>query len=492
MRTSGVLMHISSLPSPYGIGTFGRAAYDFVDFLDRSGQSFWQILPLGQTSYGDSPYQSFSTYAGNPYFIDLEILTDQELLQRGEYQDVDWGKNLELVDYGKLYKERYPVLRQAVWRFMDGPQEGFAEFCARESRWLSDYALFMALKDSHGGASWQEWGEPLRRREKEAILEAEHVFAEDILFWKVIQFLFFDQWYSVKKYANDKGIQIIGDLPIYVAEDSADVWANPEQFQLDDNLRPTAVAGCPPDGFSELGQLWGNPLFRWDRMRDSDYIWWFSRICKAAELYDVIRIDHFRGFDSYYSIPAGMQDARVGRWEQGPGTEFFRCMEERIGKQYIIAEDLGFLTDSVRNMVKDTGFPGMKVLQFAFDAREDSDYLPYRYDRNCVVYTGTHDNDTIQGWMEHTAPEDTDFAKRYLGLTEEEGWHWGMMRGALESAGDQAVLTMQDLLGLGSQARTNTPSTIGCNWKWRMTADALTPELSNRLREYTRMYGRLR
>ncbi len=492
MRTSGVLMHISSLPSPYGIGTFGRSAYEFIDFLFDAGQSFWQILPLGQTSYGDSPYQSFSTYAGNPYFVDLDTLAWQGLLFPEDFRDAEWGTDPEEVDYEKMYRLRYPVLRLAARRFLDrGPAE-FSEFCAAESRWLEDYALFMALKDQRGGAAWQEWEEPLRRRESAALEHARCELADDIRFWKVVQFWFFTQWREVKRYANDKGIRIIGDLPIYVAADSADVWADPAQFQLDEDLRPVNVAGCPPDGFSRLGQLWGNPLFRWDNMREDGYGWWFGRIAQASELFDVIRIDHFRGFDSYYSIPRDLPDARVGRWEQGPGIEFFHRMREVLGDKDIIAEDLGFLTDSVLQMVQDSGYPGMKVLQFAFDAREESDYLPYHYGPHCVVYTGTHDNDTVLGWMEHAPAEDVEFAKRYLRLTEEEGFHWGMMRGALESVGDTAILTMQDILGLDGRARMNTPSTLGCNWKWRMKAGAVTKELTARLREYTQTYGRLR
>lgn len=490
MRTSGVLMHISSLPSPYGIGTFGRASFQFVDFLFASGQSFWQILPLGQTSYGDSPYQSFSTYAGNPYFVDLDILAGQGLLRDGDYQGLDWGGEPDQVDYGKLYERRYPVLRTAAQRFLDEPRDEFSEFCAQESRWLEDYALFMALKDCYSGAPWYDWEEPLRRRQPEAVEKARAELSEDIFFWKAVQFWFFSQWRSIKQYANDAGVKIIGDLPIYVAADSVDVWANPGEFQLDENLKPVDVAGCPPDGFSEGGQLWGNPLYRWDRMKDDDYRWWFGRIDQATALFDVIRIDHFRGFDSFYAIPAGRPDAKIGRWEQGPGISFFRRMRECIGEKEIIAEDLGFLTDSVRDMVRRSGYPGMKVLQFAFDSRGDSDYLPYHYGPECVVYTGTHDNDTILGWIEHAPEVDIAFAKRYLGLSEEEGVHWGVMRGALESVGALAILTMQDILGLDGRARMNTPSTVGCNWMWRMRAEAITPELAQKLREYTATYGR--
>lgn len=492
MRASGILMHISSLPSEYGIGTMGKEARRFVDFLVKAGQTYWQILPICPTSYGDSPYQSFSSFAGNPYFIDLEILCKEQLLTQQECKSYSWGRKRTEVDFGILYKNRYRLLKQAYVRFAKRKRKAFEEFCEKEREWLEDYAVFMALKDANGGAAWSEWKPELRFRREDALREARKEYAEEIRFYKMLQYLFFKQWRSLKEYANHKGIRIIGDVPIYVAGDSADVWANPKQFYLDESLHPIEVAGCPPDAFSEDGQLWGNPLFRWDVMKKDGYTWWTKRIRAMSELYDVVRIDHFRGFDSYYAIPAKDKTARNGRWCEGPGLELFTVMEQKLGKLNIIVEDLGFLTPSVLKMVKDSGFPGMKLMQFAFDTREESEYLPHNYQSHSVVYTGTHDNDTVLGWMK-TAPKDSvKFAKKYLNLTKEEGYHWGMMRGAWASVSELAIVPMQDILGLGSKARMNTPSTLGCNWKWRMKPDQITPELAGKLKSYMRMYGRER
>lgn len=492
MRSSGVLMHISSLPSPYGIGTMGAEARKFADFLDKSGQKYWQILPVCQTSYGDSPYQSFSSFAGNPYFIDLEYLCEDGYLTKEECQALPWGTNPHYVDYGKMYESRYPLLKKAYTRFMQKVPDDFGSFCLEEGYWLEDYSLFMALKDANDGAAWFQWEEGIKKRRWDSLDQARSEHWEDMNFYKMLQYLFFKQWRSLKEYVNSIGIEIIGDVPIYVAGDSVDVWANPGQFYLDENLNPVEVAGCPPDAFSEDGQLWGNPLFRWDIMKKDGYEWWTRRVRAVSKLYDVVRIDHFRGFDSYYAIPAEDKNAKNGTWCQGPGLDLFRVLEQKLGKLNIVVEDLGFLTPSVLQMVKDSGFPGMKVLQFAFDSREGNDYLPHRYSRHCVVYTGTHDNDTILGWMK-TAPEETAaFAKEYLNLTEEEGYNWGMMRGAWASVADMAVVTMQDLIGLGSEARMNTPSALGGNWEWRATADQITPELAERLYKYVEMYGRVR
>ncbi|MDD5937761.1 MAG: 4-alpha-glucanotransferase [Clostridiales bacterium] len=491
MRTSGVLMHLTSLSSPYGVGTMGQAAREFADFLAAGGQTYWQILPIGPTSFGDSPYQSFSTFAGNPYLIDLDDLAEEGLLERPEYAGLDWGGDPQRVDYGLLYRQRYPVLRKAVARLLTDPPADYPVFLASNAAWLTDYALFMSLKDANGGRAWTEWEEPLRRRDVRALEEARRAQRENMSFWQGVQYLFFHQWTALKEYANRKGVYFIGDLPIYVALDSADVWARSDQFQLDEDLRPTEVAGCPPDGFSADGQLWGNPLFDWDRMEADGFSWWIERIRRQRGFYDVLRIDHFRGFDSYYAIPYGDENARRGRWRRGPGMKLFRAVEAALGKQNIIAEDLGFLTDSVHELLKDSGFPGMKVLQFAFDSREESDYLPHNYDRHCVVYVGTHDNDTALGWLASASPEDREFAADYLKLTEAEGYHWGLMRGAWSSVADLAVVTGQDLLGLGSEARMNTPSTLGENWKWRALPGAFTPELARRLRHETGIYRRL-
>lgn len=490
MRTSGILMHISSLPSKYGIGTMGKEAKRFVNFLAEAGQTYWQILPVCPTSYGDSPYQSFSSFAGNPYFIDLELLCRDGLLTEEECSSYSWGADETKVDYGILYENRYDLLKKAYARFLARKPKAFYAFCKKEQAWLDDYALFMALKDENGGAAWQEWKRGWKFREQEAIEEAKNEYANEIEFYKMLQFLFFKQWRSLKAYANKKGISIIGDVPIYVAGDSADVWANTDQFYLDEQKNPIEVAGCPPDAFSEDGQLWGNPLFRWDVMKQDGYRFWTDRIRAMSKLYDVVRIDHFRGFDSYYAIPALDTTARNGTWKKGPGMELFKTLEEKLGKLDIIVEDLGFLTPSVLQLVKDSGFPGMKVLQFAFDTREESDYLPHNYQSHSVVYTGTHDNDTIMGWMK-TAPKDSvKFAKKYFNLTRKEGYNWGMMRGAWASVSDLAVVPMQDILGLSNEARMNTPSTLGENWKWRMKRRQITKKLAAKVRKYVKMYGR--
>lgn len=492
MRTSGILNHISSLPSPYGIGTMGKEARRFVKFLKCASQTYWQILPVNPTSYGDSPYQSFSSYAGNPYFIDLDELCKEGLLTKKECRSYDWGEDEEAVDYGLLYENRFDLLHKAYDRFMEKQPEDFDGFCKENKAWLDDYALFMALKNANHGAAWMEWEEGLRFRKPTAIRQAKKQYQEDISFYKMPQYLFHKQWNRLKTYANERGIKIIGDVPIYVALDSADVWSEPEQFALDENSEPIAVAGCPPDAFSEDGQLWGNPLFDWDKMKQDDYRWWTKRIAYMSKLYDVVRIDHFRGFDSYYAIPAGEETARNGEWKQGPGMDLFHKLEEKLGTLNIIVEDLGFLTPSVIQLVKDSSFPGMKVLQFAFDSREDGDYLPHNYDRHCVVYTGTHDNDTIMGWMESAPAESVRYAKEYLGLRRKEGYNWGMMRGAWSSVADMAIVTMQDVLGLGSEARMNTPSTLGDNWKWRMLSGAADKKLAKKLRHEMKAFGRMR
>lgn len=485
-------MPISSLPSPYGIGTMGEAARKFVDFLAAGGQSCWQILPVGPTSYGDSPYQSFSSYAGNPYFIDLDQLARQGLLEAEEYRNLNWGDDPASVDYGLLYQNRYPVLRRACARLLDKEREAFEVFCREEAEWLEDYALFMALKGRYGGASWFQWPAPERLREPDAVEAARHALAGEMKFWKGVQYLFFQQWSALKEYANGKGVSIIGDLPIYVAGDSADVWSDPDQFQLDDQGSPTEVAGCPPDGFSADGQLWGNPLFDWEKMKEDGYRWWLRRVAAQFRIYDTLRIDHFRGFEAYYAIPAGDDTAKNGRWRPGPGMDFFRRVNETLGDKDIIAEDLGFLTEGVRQLLRDTGYPGMKVLEFAFDSRDTgSDYLPHCYTPHCVVYAGTHDNDTIQGWMENAPRKDVAFAKEYLRLTTREGYHWGMMRGAWASVADLAVMQMQDVLGLGSEARMNTPSTLGTNWKWRALPGSYDAKLAKRLHREMKVYQRL-
>ena len=491
MRTSGVLLPISSLPSPYGIGTMGKAARDFVDFLRKSGQKYWQILPICPTSYGDSPYQSFSSFAGNPYFIDLEYLIEDGLLTKEECDSYPWGTNPQYVDYGVMYQSRFALLHIAYERFMEDVPEDYDEFCVMEASWLTDYALFMALKDAYDGAAWSEWDLPYKMRDEETINGALMEYADEMEFYRFLQYLFFGQWKKLKKYANDNDIHIIGDVPIYVAMDSADVWVNPKQFYLDEHLDPIDVAGCPPDAFSEDGQLWGNPLFRWDVMRRDDFAWWTKRVAALSRLYDIIRIDHFRGFDSYYAIPAGDKTAVNGVWREGPGIELFEALEEKLGKLPIVVEDLGYLTPSVIQLVQESGFPGMKVMQFAFDSREDSDYLPHNYIQHSVVYPGTHDNDTVMGWMQTAPKESVAKAIKYLNLTEEEGYNWGFLRGVWSSVCDLAVVPVQDLLGLGSEARINTPSTLGGNWEWRLLPGQLTDELADKVYECMELYARV-
>ena len=486
-------MHISSLPSPYGIGSMGAQARAFVDFLASAGQSYWQILPICPTGFGDSPYQSYSTHAGNPYFIDLDDLANDGLLWPEEYMGRSWGDDPAAVDYGRLYELRYPVLRLACRRLADSPTEDYAAFCRENAFWLEDYALFMALKQAHGGAPWRAWEPTLRNREPEVLERARRALGADLDFWRAVQYLFFRQWRALKGYANGKGISIIGDLPIYVSEDGVDVWARRELFQVDGDGTPIEVAGVPPDGFTADGQLWGNPLFDWEAMEKDGYRWWIDRIRYQCAIYDVLRIDHFRGFDSYYAIPYGAANARGGQWRRGPGIALFRALEREAGKQRIIAEDLGYMTDSVRALLEESGFPGMKVLQFAFDSRDGSgeDYLPHNYPAHCVVYTGTHDNDTVLGWMEHARPADAAYAVEYLRLSREEGWHWGMMRAVWASVGELAVVTAQDVLGLGGEARMNTPSTVGNNWRWRALPGVFTHELAAKLRHETALYGRM-
>ena len=489
MRASGILLPIFSLPSPYGIGTFGKEAYDFVDFLQKSGQRYWQLLPLNPTNVGDSPYQSFSSFAGNPYFIDIDRLVEEGLLVAGEAEAFDFGDDPHRIDYGKLYENRPRLLKKAFARFT--PDEDYRAFCIQNGWWLDDYALFMAIKEATGEVAWNEWEPALRLRRKAAMKAAVKQYAAAMDYHRFVQYEFSKQWTALKTYANEKGILLIGDIPIYVAYDSADVWADPKQFLLDKSGRPELVAGVPPDAFCEDGQLWGNPLYDWVAMEEEHFAWWKRRLRYALTLFDVVRIDHFRGFESFFAIPYGDTDARGGHWIKGPDMALFDELKATFGELPIIAEDLGFLTPAVKKMLTASGFPGMKVLQFAFDTREESDYLPHNYDRNCVVYTGTHDNDTVLGWTTSADPADVAHARRYLHVDDNEGFNWAMMRAALGSVADTAILMMQDLIGLGSEARINTPSTLGGNWQWRISAGCANDWLANIIRENTALYGRL-
>ncbi len=496
MRTSGILMPVSSLPGSYGIGCFSKEAYRFIDILKEAGQSRWQILPLGPTGYGDSPYQSFSAFAGNPYFIDLESLIEEGLLTEEECNKADFGDDDLEIDYEKIYYARFDVLRLAYERAKENglqTSETFRTFVKQEQEWLDDYALYMAVKNHFGGVSWDQWDEDIRLRKPEAVRHYSEMLQDEIGFYQYQQFLFSVQWTALKSYANENGVQIIGDIPIYVAFDSADTWAGPEMFQLDEENLPIRVAGCPPDGFSATGQLWGNPLYDWEYHKSTGYAWWVRRIAQCFRLYDMVRIDHFRGFDEYYSIPYGDETAENGKWMPGPGIDLFRVIKEKLGDLPIIAEDLGFLTDSVKKLLKDSGYPGMKVLQFAFDSREDGDYLPHNYTNNCVVYTGTHDNDTIIGWYDNLAEEDKRTSHIYLNNweTPEDEIRWDFICMAMRSVADTCIIPMQDYLGFGSEARINTPSTLGGNWTWRMEEEDFTEELAARIKELTQVCARI-
>ena len=490
-RSCGILMPISSLPSPHGIGTLGAEARKFVDFLADAGQSWWQILPVGPTSYGDSPYQSFSAYAGNPYFVDLDLLCEDGLLTPAEVDAVNWGGDPARVDYSAIYNGRFPLLHLAMERGWERDADKVAAFSEENASWLPDYALFMAVKRHFGMQSWTEWpDEDIRLRRPEAVARYQEELADDIRLFTYIQYLFFRQWEDLRSYAHEKGIGIIGDLPIYVAMDSADVWADPRAFQLDERNVPAEVAGVPPDYFTADGQLWGNPLYDWDAMKADGYTWWIRRIAGASRLYDILRIDHFRGLESYWAVPYGETTAKIGRWVKGPGMDLIGVLTEKFPNIQFIAEDLGYLTPEVRQLLEDSGLPGMKVLEFAFDSREAANYLPHTYPRHCVCYAGTHDNATLMGWKDEAAPADISMARQYLGLNDEEGFHWGVLRGGQSSVADLFVAQMQDYLGLGSEARMNTPGILGGNWQWRMLSGQITDALTARIAGMARLYGR--
>ena len=490
MRESGILMHITSLPGPYGVGTMGKHAYEFVDFLKKAGQSVWQILPLAPTGYGDSPYQSCSTFAGNHYLIDLDLLVAEGLLREDEISSIHWCDREDKADFGLLYNSRLKVLRLAYSRFTGS--KAFDSFCAENSSWLSDFALFMALKDDNGGKPWYQWCEGLKQRNADAVWQARQELREQIRFYSFVQYLFYKQWNDLRSYAHENGIKIIGDVPIYVPLDSCDVWSNPELFQLDEKLDPVAVAGCPPDGFSADGQLWGNPLYRWDLMAQDGYSWWIRRLGAASKLYDVVRIDHFRGFEAYWAVPFGDTTAKNGKWVKGPAMDFVNAIKKALPSIEMIAEDLGFLTQEVLDMRDASGFPGMKVLEFAFDSKEPSDYLPHTYTPNTVCYTGTHDNMTMRQWFDTSSEETIAYAAEYMNLSQEEGYVWGVIRTAMASVSDLCVVQMQDYLNLGGEARMNFPGTLtDRNWTWRATDGYISDELAKRIFHLTKLYGRL-
>lgn len=492
MRSSGMLLPIASLPSKYGIGTFSKSAYDFVDILKAAGQRFWQILPLGPTGYGDSPYQSFSTYAGNPYFIDLDRLVEEGLLSEKECKSFDFGTNKRHIDYGKIYKSRFLILQKAYKRCKLEGNLDYEKFLEENKEWLDDYCLYMAVKNHFNGVSWDHWDEDIRLREPEAMEKYRTQYADEMNFFRFQQFKFQEQWYALKEYANQNGVEIIGDIPIYVAFDSADTWARPDLFQFDEENMPIDVAGCPPDGFSATGQLWGNPLYKWEYHKETGYVWWAKRMERCFRLYDIVRVDHFRGFDEYYAIPYGNKTAENGCWKKGPGLDLFVQLRKQLGEMRVIAEDLGYLTPSVMKMVEESGFPGMKVLEFAFDSREPSNYLPHNYDKNCVVYTGTHDNQTLRTWYYEMAEEDRKLAKDYMNLygRNDEEIQWEFIRLALSSVAMLAVIPVQDYLYLDSDARINTPSTLGDNWTWRLAEEDFDKQLISRIRKLCVLFGR--
>ena len=491
-RASGILLHPVSLPSEFGIGDFGRNAFEFVDFLAETEQAYWQILPLGPTGYGDSPYQSFSAFAGNTNLISPQTLVEEELLETDEIiQKPDFTG--QRIDYGKVYDWKKEVLHQAFQNFKTIKRgeivEDFENFSQESAFWLNDYALFRAIRAAQDHKAWFEWEKPLKFREKRALEEAQKKLQDEILEQQFYQFLFFRQWFALKSYANEKKIKIIGDIPIFVALDSADVWHNPKEFKLNKDGTPKVVSGVPPDYFSKTGQLWGNPIYDWEKMRDDGFRWWLERVRFTLQTVDVIRIDHFRGFAACWEVPGGDKTAENGEWVEVPGERLFNALKNGLGDLPLIAEDLGVITPDVKELRDSFGFPGMKILQYAFGGDAQNDYLPHNFPRNCVVYTGTHDNDTSNGWFESANAHERDFCRRYL-KTDGERVHWDFIRAAFSSVADTAIVPLQDVLGLGNEARMNLPATDSGNWNWRFRPDDITEETVTILRELTRIFGR--
>ena len=493
-RQSGVLMHISSLPGKYGIGSFGQSAYDFVDFLVRTKQRYWQILPLGTTSYGDSPYQSFSAFAGNTYFIDFDILIEEGLLNEADVKGADFGDDPRKVDYAKIFDARRPIMEKAVARFLKADDlSDYENFVKQNAAWLEVFAEYMAIKEHFDNLAWTEWPDKaIRRREAASLASYREKLADKLTYHRVTQYLFFKQWLRLKAYANEHHIEIVGDMPIYVAADSADVWAQPHFFKTDAVGKPTCVAGCPPDEFSETGQLWGNPIYDWEAMDKDGYAWWIERLRESFKIYDIVRIDHFRGFESYWEVPAGSETSASGKWVKGPDYKLFAAVKEALGDLNIIAEDLGFMTDEVIELRERTGFPGMKILQFAFNPDDESIDSPHLAPNNSVMYTGTHDNNTVLGWYKDEIDDATrQYMAQYTNRKEYETVPHAMLRTIFASVSFMAIATMQDLLELDSAARMNYPSTIGGNWTWRMTAEELNPIVEGELYSLTKTYRRM-
>ena len=491
MRKSGILLHVSSLPSPYGIGTMGKSAYDFIDFLKEAGQKCWQMLPINPIGYGDSPYQALSSFAGNHYLIDLELLIADGFLLREEVEECNWGANPSKTDYGLLYQQRLPLLRKAYKRFDGEKNLEYQDFVVKEQWWLKDFALFMALKAENNQAPWTDWEDGVRLREPDAMTACEMRLKEELEFHYFIQYIFYGQWKKLHEYAAKKGISLIGDVPIYVPMDSADVWAAPDNFQLDEERKPVIIAGCPPDAFSAIGQRWGNPIYRWDRMKEDGFSWWIDRLRVASYFFDTVRIDHFRGIESYWAIPANEETAVKGHWQKGPGMDLINAIKEALPNTDFIAEDLGFLTPEVIKMQEESDFPGMKVLQFAFDSREAGSYMPETYTPNTVCYTGTHDNETLVQWLDSISKEDLASALDYFGLNDASKLPSAMIRCGMASVSNLFVVQMQDYLELGAEARMNKPSTLNAiNWTWRVLSDQLSPQLAERICKLAKDHGR--
>lgn len=489
-RGAGILLPISSLPSPYGIGTCGKAAYEFVDKLKKAGQTYWQVLPIGPTSYGDSPYQSFSTFAGNPYFIDLDMLVEEGILEKEDVQAVCWGGAEDSIDYGTIYENRFQILKKAFYNTKECGSRKYKKFVSDNREWLEDYSLFMSCKEHFNQREWLLWDKDIMAREPQALKHYSDILKDNIMFWKYIQFKFYSQWDRLKKYANDNGIKIIGDIPIYVALDSSDVWAAPGQYQLDENLKPVDVAGCPPDIFSDYGQKWGNPLYNWDVMEKDGFTWWKRRMASAARMYDVIRIDHFIGIAKYYAIPADGTPSE-GEYRPGPAKKLTDAIDEAIVNAQIIAEDLGVAMPEAKKLLQETGYPGMKVLEFAFDGHCSNEYLPHNYNKNCVVYTGTHDNDTLAGYLDTLGSKEHRYLQAYTGCMEKEVSAASVIRLAYGSVADTAIIQMQDILLKDNTARMNLPSTIGKNWRWRLKEGEFGEKEIEELFNLADVYSRL-
>ena len=492
-RSSGVLMHITSLPGEFGIGTFGKSAYDFVDFLEETKQTYWQILPLTTTSYGDSPYQSFSAVAGNLNLIDFSLLKEEGLLEESDYSNVNFGDNPEKVDYALLFEARRPILEKAVANTSKN-SEVLAEiekFEAENSSWLADYAEYMAIKESFGYQSFIHWDEDIKKGEKAAREKYRTELQDSIRYYTVTQYFFFKQWLALKEYANGKGVKIIGDMPIYVSADSVEMWTMPELFKVDDNNEPLYVAGCPADDFSPTGQLWGNPIYDWEKHKEQGFSWWIYRVQESFKIYDVLRIDHFKGFSDFWQIDKDAENAVNGTWEAGPGIELFQKIKEQLGDLPIIAENLGFIDEKAEKLLDDSGYPGMKILQFAFPGDDNLD-RPHHYTQNSVAYTGTHDNDVVNGWYEKLSESEQELVSEYLNRRNDETITEAMIRGIYSSVSDYAIVTMQDLLDKDATSRMNVPSTVGGNWEWRMLAEDLTEERKEFLKNITVRYSRER